>query len=336
MQTGHSTKSLPGSGSITTISFVSLRNIKFKHHLAVGQIIIDNSSVIEFSEHNKMAKLLFVVVFTVALVAIAAGFQQKQLRCADTNTYGSGITNYQLMCRDNIPSLDPSAPVTDLWLDRMQKTERMLDFIDQCTCTLLSMTMVWETMLTHEVEIIFAVSRDMVEEFSKNHEEELAKQVEESKQKGTKGGETQELLTVRRNNPLFAGDDGDSLYHYYVLNFLVRTASSPTKKKNLFNEIIKRASRIYFDLLFLESTYRTTKKFSNDHDFVRIMSNACKDLSTSFGPYLENISSMRAGFKNEMWVYRVVSHDETLYKLVISSMLCSVINELSEERANRF
>lgn len=274
-----------------------------------------------------MAKRLLIVVSVFALAAIAAGFERKQLRCSDTNSYGSGLTNFKLMCMENIPGvLKPQE--TNQWLEKKKDSARMLDFIEQCTCTLLSMTMVWETMLTHEVEILYAVSRDFVEEFHKQVQK--AKKNEEKRElekKDAGSAKPPRLLTVQRSNPLFAGDDGDTLYHYYVVYYIVHNQQRPSDKVRLFDRIINRTAKIYFDLKHLESNYLDTESFPMDHEFTLTMSGACKRLTTAFEPYLLTLSMMRNGFDNEMWIYRVVSHDETLFKLVIASMLCKIINE---------
>lgn len=255
-----------------------------------------------------MAKLLLLLCSAAALlVVMAAGFQQKQLRCSDTNSYGEGLFNYGIVCLANIPKIN-SPKTTPQWNEKLQNPAKMLDFIEFCTCTLLSMTMVWETMLTHGAEMLFATSRDLVENF----DGDMAKDA--------------------KTNPLFAGDDGDSLYHYYVLSYMVKNARSPTQLNELFKKIMKKTASIYFDLEHLESPYKNEENFPLDHTLTLLISGTCKELSTNFGPYWESLSMMRNGFDNEMWMYRVVSHDETLYKLVISSMLCKVVDEYVDEK----
>lgn len=184
------------------------------------------------------------------------------------------------------------------------------DYLEKCTCNLLHHPLVWESLMTHEIETIYYVSQKVVQ----IKDDELYKDIEKLNTDGT---------MVTKDNLLYKQDLGDIMYFWDRFAALLLTTKAGDKNGH---DLSKKFTDIYTDVYYKPEDYKILFKDEGETmNFRQDLSGSCNQLYESFGPFLAYFNNLRHLSENPRYVYRIVAYDENLYRLMVSLKMCQFL-----------
>lgn len=240
-----------------------------------------------------MAPLLQVIAIAQLLITgIVIAHQERKYDCSAI-TETAPLDTYKDVCHQ----------VAD-WRDETLQLSviNKLDVIETCTCHLLRHTLAWQAMITHEVETMYYVIRKLVQEKVSGDE-----------------------LKVDDNNILLRYDEDDHMYFWDRLKALLRVQGNG--RDELSWAILEAFAQVYYNPDSYQRPFVDKRISMNQR---RVHATSCNQLLTQFGPFLTYFNNLKRLSENPRFVYRIVSYDEALYKIVSVMKVCEFLVSAGE------
>lgn len=179
-----------------------------------------------------------------------------------------------------------------------------LELLESCTCSLLQHELVWQSMLTHELDTLFLASKKLIDE-------------EEDNEPVGKG----KLPPIDRNHEMFQTmRDADSRFFWDKLNALIRRSFAEEESE----EYGKRLMEIYAEIAYNPTTFKVAyKKRTANSD--RVVSDACNALYEQFQPFHDYLETLKLMVENPRYTFKFISSDESLFKVVTVFNVCKLL-----------
>lgn len=251
-------------------------------------------------------QLLFAIVVLVGssllILTTRASFPDRELDCSGV-TEEIPLEQYQHVC-SIIAKWDPEE------FEMLKPMERW-DKLEKCTCNLLHHPLAWESLMTHEVETIYYVTRKLVD-------------LKDQELYGDRDGkDSLDSRDVTRDNLIYKHDFGQVMYFWDRFSAILLSTRAGDKAGS---ELAKQFTSIYTDVYYKPESYKILFKGEADTmNFRMDLSGACNQLYESFGPFLIWFNNLRMLSENPRFVYRIVAYDENLYKLMGSLKMCQYL-----------
>lgn len=239
-----------------------------------------------------MAHLLQVIAFAQIIIInfnlVPASFPERKYDCSAI-LQTSTLDTYKDVCHY----------VTD-WQDSTLELSvtNKLDVVETCTCNLLQHSLAWQSMVTHEVDTLFYVARQMVRD---NTEED----------------------NIKNNNILLEDDQNDQMYFWDRFNSILRKTDLQNGDLELCSEILERFAKSYYNPDIYQMPFVKT---SVSRNLRRVVTITCEQLIDQFGDFLKVLYNLKKLSGNSRYIYRIVSYDENLYKIVSVVKMCQLLS----------
>lgn len=241
------------------------------------------------------ASLLHLIALTcsLSLVALAcfqpvgADFPKRKLDCSGVIS-NFPLNQFELYC-------DSIVNPPDIEYSLMNR----LDIVEMCTCALLRRTMVFEAMVTHEVEFIYLSSKKLLE--SQPRDQDVG---------------TDNLLLV--NNP-----DGVMDFWDRFGALLRKVPPGGKDGLQLANKFLDFYTNNYYKPEEFKIAYKGEGMTAN---FRKELSGSCNQLFKSFSPFMYLFNNLREMSQNPRYVYRLLTYNENLYKVMVTVKMCKFLS----------
>lgn len=249
-----------------------------------------------------IARFAFAIAIAGAVVVLCE-FPKRKLDCSGAIS-NFPLNEYEAYC-------DPIVTPSEIEYSLMNR----LDIVEMCTCALVRRQLVWEAMVTHEVEFIYLSSRKLLE-------------MQPTKD-GITAGDVGEDNLVLVNNP-------DGIMDFWDrFGLLLREIKAGGKDGlNLSNQFLD----IYTSNYYKPEEYKIIfKDEGGTANFRRELSNSCNQLFKSFSPFMFLFNNLRQMSENPRYIYRILTYNENLYKVMVSVKMCKflatagVVTEIKSE-----
>lgn len=177
---------------------------------------------------------------------------------------------------------------------KMTVTNR-LDIVETCTCNLLRHTMAWQAMLTHEVESLFIVTQQLV-----------------SKGSDVKGANSEDPVV-----------EDEYMYFWDKINAILRENAPKQEQQTNNPALTNQILEIFGDTYYNPDTFTLPYKGQpQNFGLRRVISTTCNQLLDQFKIFLNYFNNLRQMSENPRFVYRVVTYDEALFKIMSVMKVC--------------
>lgn len=167
-----------------------------------------------------------------------------------------------------------------------------LDIVETCTCNLLRHTFAWQAMLTHEVETLFTVTQELV----------------------SKGSD--------KANSKDPQVDDQYMYFWDKMNAILRE-NAPKQDQANDSALTNRMLEIFSETYYNPDTFIAPYKGQPQNFGLRkVISATCNQLLGQFKTFLSYFNNLNKLSENSRFVYRIVSYDEALYKIMSVMKVC--------------
>lgn len=237
-----------------------------------------------------MTQLLQVIAFTQLLftsIVLVASFPERKYDCSAI-LQTSTLDTYKDVCHYVTDSLDQTLELS---------VTNKLDVVETCTCNLLQHSLAWQSMVTHEVETMFYVARQLVMDMTDED-------------------------TIRKNNVLLEHDQDDHMYFWDRFNSILRKTDLQNGDTELCSDILERFAKAYYNPDLYQMPFVKT---SVSRNLRRVVTIACEQLIDQFGDFLKVLYNLKKLSGNSRYIYRIVSYDENLYKIVNVVKICQLL-----------
>lgn len=227
--------------------------------------------------------ILIVILQGLIIVSALEKFPEKKFDCSGI-LETSTLDSYKNVCHY-------IHDYKDGYLTSLSVVNRF-DIIETCTCNLLRHTLAWQAMLTHEVDTLFTVTQKLVFKDSKD-ENSKDPQVEDQY-----AYFWDKINAILRENAPKQDQPGDSALTNQLLNIFADTYYNP------------------------DSFMVPYKGQPQNFGLRRVISATCNQLLGQFKTFLNYFNNLRQLSENSRFVYRIVSYDEALYKIMSVMKVC--------------
>lgn len=248
------------------------------------------------------SSLLRVIVLSACFIVLTiisttnADFPKRKLDCSSVIS-NFPLNEYEVYC-------DAIVTPKDIEYSFMNR----LDIVEMCSCALLRRQLVWEAMVTHEIEFIYLSSRRLLELQSK-----------EGNNNNIVAGDVTKDNLVLINNP-------DGIMDFWD-RFSLLLREVPTGGKEglkLSNQFLDVYTNNYYKPEEFKIIYKDeggTANFRNE------LSSSCNQLFKSFSPFMYLFNNLREMSENPRFIYRVLTYNENLYKVMVSVKMCKFLSK---------
>lgn len=180
-----------------------------------------------------------------------------------------------------------------------------LDLVETCTCNLVDKSLVWDSMLTHEVEAMYYAVRDTV--------------LNES---------TEDSAKIGKKSMLIDRDHADQRALVWD-KFNGIQSEHPPKRDGigLSRKFEEHLSRVYYDVATLRRPYLNDA----DSDEMRVMIlDNCRFIFENFETFKNYFENLAKVAKNPRFTFRIVKNYPTLYKLMMVNKICDYLSDAEE------
>lgn len=174
-----------------------------------------------------------------------------------------------------------------------------LDVVEMCSCNLLRHTLAWQAMLTHEVETLFLVTQKIV-----------SKSLEGS-------------AKDKNKDPIV---EDEHMYFWDKMNAILRE-NAPKQDQPNDSALTNQMLEIFADTYYNPDSFLVPYKGqSQNFGLRRVISATCNKLLNQFKIFLNYFNNLRIMSENPRFVYRIVTYDETLYKIMSVMKVCHYLS----------
>lgn len=240
-----------------------------------------------------MASLLPVIAIAqILMFGLALALPERKLDCSGV-IMSSTLQNYGDIC------VGP-----DEWAAKSARMSMMekLDRIETCTCDLLRHKIAFESMMTHEVDTMFHSSRKLVADLKKD-----PKRLDDT------GIPTSILMET---------DEDDHMFFWDRFSALLRD-TNPNQGAELSTAFFAIFADGYYNPDSYSMPFKGTPQSMN---LRRTIQTSCNTLLGQSGDFLKHLNNLRQMSENPRYIYRMVSYDENLYKIVSVIKICQYLS----------
>lgn len=180
-----------------------------------------------------------------------------------------------------------------------------LDYVKTCFCNLIDKTLVWDSMLTHDIEAMYYAVRQTILDEKTSESEELSK-------------------SSMLNDEDFA--DQQALI-WDKFSGIVAERPPDKDGTSLSRKFEEHLSRVYYDPETLKRIYVNDPE---SDEMLIMIAESCKLVFKNFSPFQEYFDNLVKIGQNSRLVYRVVKHYPTLFKLLLVNKICNYMSDAQE------